>query len=85
MKQSGGYLINGPTIVKMIGEHIPSLSDDDEALVYERITRMAGIDESVDAADLALRTCMCGERIDGFYAYVDHLNAVFGNETHYGG
>lgn len=60
----------------LIDAHIPSLSDDDERLIHERISRIGGIDEGVDVADLALRTCACGERIDGFYAYVDHLNAV---------
>lgn len=31
------------------------------------------------------RICACGAAIDGFYGYVDHLVALFGGETHYGG
>lgn len=27
-------------------------------------------------ADAAIRDCACGERIDGFYEYVDHLKVV---------
>jgi hypothetical protein len=56
--------------VKVIKDHIPSLSDEDEDLIYERVTRW---DEDVTAADYALRTCHCGKQIDGFYEYVDHL------------
>ncbi|CAN5571541.1 hypothetical protein BH23CHL8_BH23CHL8_01690 [soil metagenome] len=28
-------------------------------------------------AELALRTCLCGARIDGFDAYWEHLRAAF--------
>lgn len=43
------------------------LSERDEA---EILARMA---EAGDPADVALRTCQCGARIDGFDAYFDHL------------
>jgi len=63
--------------IEVIRQHIPSLSEQDERDINE-----AAWDG--DAADLALRTCACGVRIDGFYAYVDHLIAVFGGESHIG-
>lgn len=60
----------------IIDQHIPSLTDEDDALIDERWTRIGAIDEGVDNADLALRTCKCGKKIDGFYEYVDHLKEV---------
>ena len=57
----------------LLRAHTPSLKDADEDLIWERITRIGAIDESVDVADLALRHCSCGVDIDGFYEYVDHL------------
>ena len=59
----------------IIRAHIPSLTDEDEALIYELVT---SLDEDVTAADYALRTCRCGKRIDGFYQYTDHLIEVLG-------
>jgi hypothetical protein len=57
--------------VETIKAHIPSLSDYDES---ELIDRAHSFDsEGDDVANLALRTCACGVRIDGFYEYVDHL------------
>lgn len=53
---------------QIIRDHIPSLTDEDAETIY-RIS----FTEDTDAADLALRTCACGKRIDGFYEYVDHL------------
>ncbi len=32
--------------------------------------------ESDDVADLALRTCMCGRRLEGFDDYFEHLRSV---------
>ena len=67
-------------------KHVPSLSDEDAAQIVENIVMITGSHEDqTDIADLALRTCSCGVRLDGFYQYVDHLNAVFGGETHFGG
>lgn len=50
--------------------HGPFLSDLDE----EEIIRRIAVTE--DVADLALRTCMCGQRLDGFDEYFAHLRAV---------
>lgn len=59
----------------IIDQHIPSLSDaDDDEIVAKAYWGPAG--EMADAADLAIRTCACGIRIDGFYEYVDHLKSV---------
>jgi len=71
-------------VIKTIREHIPSLTDEDDAAITDRI--LDQIDsrsgDEGDNADLALRTCMCGVKIDGYYSYVDHLITVFGGESH---
>jgi len=64
----------------IISAHIPSLSDEDEQMILDS---MFGMD--TDVADLAKRTCACGQAIDGYYDYVDHLIALFGGVTFYGG
>ena len=46
------------------------MSDSDEAEIVRRMSA------DVDVADLALRTCMCGRRLDGFDDYFEHLRAV---------
>jgi hypothetical protein len=64
--------------IAIIDDHIPSLTDEDEELIFDRaVPRWY---EDKDAANLALRTCHCGLRIDGFYEYVDHLKAVLRKE-----
>jgi len=63
--------------IAIIDAHIPSLTDEDEDLIYERTTRW---DEDVTAADYALRTCHCGQHIDGFYDFVDHIKDVLRKE-----
>ena len=50
--------------------HGPYMSDADEAEIIRRIS------ETDDVADLALRTCVCGRRLDGFDDYFEHLRAV---------
>lgn len=79
-------------VIKTIHEHIPSLSDEDETVINGLAVEMIGSafdfdpsHDNTDAADLAVRTCACGRKIDGFYDYVDHLTAVFGGESHFGG
>lgn len=61
--------------IATINAHVPSLSDEDIEAIYQRA---AAIDQ---AADLAIRTCSCGQRIDGFYEYVDHLISIFEKEA----
>ena len=56
--------------LSLLDAHGPYMSDSDES---EIIRRMA---ESDDVADLALRTCMCGRRLEGFDDYFEHLRAV---------
>jgi hypothetical protein len=46
------------------------MSDADEDEIIRRIGA------SDDVAGLALRTCMCGQRLDGFDEYFEHLRAV---------
>ena len=50
--------------------HGPYLSDADEVEIDTRLVAGA------DVADLALRTCRCGARLDGFDAYHGHLVQV---------
>lgn len=60
-------------VVEVIDAHTPSLSDEDDAAIWAIIERGMGGYHENDVADLAIRTCMCGVRIDGFYEYIDHL------------
>lgn len=70
-------------MIVLLGNHIPSLSDEDERdidnLVFEiaRLSLSFEAHRTPDTADLARRTCHCGVKIDGFYEYVDHLKEVF--------
>jgi len=57
-------------VLSTLDEHGPYMSDTDEAEIIRRI------DTSDDVADLALRTCMCGRRLEGFDDYFEHLRAV---------
>ncbi|MFV2062502.1 MAG: hypothetical protein ACC726_03190 [Chloroflexota bacterium] len=50
--------------------HAVYLSDANEQELIRRAF------ETDDVADLALRTCRCGARIDGFDAYADHIREV---------
>ena len=54
----------------LLDAHGPFMSDSDESEIIRRMV------ESDDVADLALRTCMCGRRLDGFDDYFEHLRAV---------
>ena len=56
--------------IHVVNAHGPYLSDRDEAEIEARIAAGA------DIADLALRTCLCGARLDGFDAYHAHLVRV---------
>lgn len=54
------------TAVEIVKAHIPSIGDEDEQDIIANL-----FDD--DVANLALRTCHCGLRVDGFYEYVGHL------------
>lgn len=56
--------------MEALDAHGPFMSDTDEAEIIRRIGT------SDDAADLALRTCMCGRTLSGFDDYYEHLRAV---------
>lgn len=60
-------------LMAMLHAHGPYLSDRDEAEIEARLAAAA------DIADLALRTCLCGVRMDGFDEYHAHLVQVFGS------
>jgi hypothetical protein len=73
----GIEVIGRNAAISIIDQHIPSLSDDDEADIDDLVTAYSiRLDEAITVADLALRTCHCGKKIDGFYEYVDHLKEV---------
>lgn len=57
-------------LLGVLDAHGPFMSDADE----EEIIRRIGASD--DVADLALRTCMCGRRLDGFDEYFEHLRVV---------
>ena len=63
------------TAIEILKAHIPSMSPDNEDEILDRATNVIGTDE-LDVADLAIRTCSCGQRIDGFYEYVEHIKEV---------
>ena len=56
--------------VDILNAHGAYLSDADEAEIDDRMAAGA------DVADLAVRTCLCGLRLDGFDAYHAHLVEV---------
>ncbi|MBX3032009.1 MAG: hypothetical protein KF809_17835 [Chloroflexi bacterium] len=57
-------------LLAVLNGHGPYMSEADEA---EIIGLLATSD---DVADLAIRTCMCGRRLDGFDDYYEHLRAM---------
>ena len=57
----------------VLKDHYASLSDADETLIELLISDRSMGDEPLDVADLAVRHCQCGQVIDGFYEYTDHL------------
>ena len=58
-------------VIATLSAHGVYLSDADESELIERFVQFD------DVAFLALRTCMCGARIDGFDEYWNHLHEVF--------
>jgi hypothetical protein len=66
------------TMSSRLDAHGPFLSDADEA---EIVRRIAG---PYDVADLALRTCTCGRRLEGFDDSFDHLRTVVRDAGPYG-
>ena len=63
---------------RALAAHAVYLSDADEAEITRRQV------ETGDVGRLALRTCLCGARIDGFDAYWEHLNEVLTAEVSHG-
>ena len=58
-------------ILRVLNEHTPDLTEGDEEEIWK------AVDGDGDPADFAIRTCPCGQPIDGYYEYVAHLKAVF--------
>lgn len=54
---------------EVIKAHTPSLTDEDDDEIVDRIWK----DRPGKPSNLAIRTCACGAKIDGYYEYVDHL------------
>ena len=70
--------------LELLAQHGCFMSDDDEAEIDELVFAIVGSsltfavgDPTIDASHLAKRTCMCGERIDGFDEYHAHLVDIF--------
>ena len=64
-----------PDIEKVLNAHAVYLSDENEDEIIENGGGL--ITAGTDAADLAIRTCLCGARIDGFDEYTIHLKDEF--------
>lgn len=62
-------------LLRLLDAHGPYLSRSDEAEILDRVAN------EYDVADLALRTCLCGARIDGFDAYHAHLRTVLSHQA----
>lgn len=60
-------------VLDVLNQHGCFISDTDEAEMDE--IHFSGMTASpdYDHADMALRTCMCGTRINGFDEYHQHL------------
>lgn len=69
-------LVDAAALIKILNEHGCYMTTEDEEAIVNRAWDLN--DSVVDAADLALRHCMCGERIDGFDEYASHLLGVIG-------
>lgn len=58
--------------IEVVSAHIPTLTREDEREIIA-LGAPGPIETARDPANYAIRTCLCGQRIDGFYEYVDHL------------
>jgi hypothetical protein len=68
--------VAGPAnALALLEAHAVFLSASDEAEVIRRAF------ETEDVGELALRTCLCGLRIDGFDEYSDHLRDVLSRSS----
>lgn len=65
-------------VIKVIENHIPSITREIEE-AYDWPLDLDG--EYIGDQ----RECRCGQHIDGFYSYVDHLLGLLGKESHFGG
>ncbi len=76
-QQRGWRYDEEPTVqerlIALLHAHHPYISDDDEVAIIEASSEI----DDFEAADLAIRTCMCGKSLSGFDDYVDHLDTVF--------
>jgi len=58
-----------------LAAHWPSLKDEDEATLIDRMGVYL-VDEDTTVADFAVRTCACGFKIDGFDEFMFHLTEL---------
>lgn len=72
------HALSGPeAAIDVLRSHYASLTDRDEITLEQRLVdQQIDTDNPWDFADFALRTCACGQSIDGFYEYTDHLISV---------
>jgi hypothetical protein len=69
------HAIRPPDAFSILEAHYVFLSDADEAEIIQRDV------ETNDVGMLALRTCRCKARIDGFDEYFEHLRVVLSHST----
>jgi hypothetical protein len=68
------FLTGARAVLGLIDRHTPNLTDENEEEIAQRWA------DSNDVSDSAIRTCSCGERLEGFYAYQDHLKYMIEKE-----
>ena len=67
-------------VLAVLSQHACYMSDANENEIDDIIVKGIGDFTSsleFDPADCALRTCLCGKRIEGFDEYTIHLQQVF--------
>jgi hypothetical protein len=67
--------------VAIIKAHIPSITDRIEGYIDEDDNRVEGLAEGGPYDEIGdyvgdMRECACGEIVNGFYEYVEHLKEV---------
>lgn len=62
-------------VLDVLSQHATFISDHDEADMDAALSEGLVSPNGYEFADFAKRTCLCGERIDGFDEYHAHLRA----------
>ena len=66
-------LLDVAACLKVLREHACFISDRNQEEMEEQLATWWSRGDDADVANLAIRTCLCGARIDGFDEYHAHL------------